>query len=464
MKSIRYIESALVFMICAGAATFMSCDRFLDAKPEKSMVIPSKLADLQALLDNSPFINYGYYPGLLEMGADDYYVTSSIFNGLPDFERSVYKWDDEPYYAQLNLIDFWKNCYAPVLTANTVLDELPVLQNENEVKAAEIRGAALFLRAFSFYQLAQVYAEPYEINGDNGGLGIPLRLTPDFNERSVRSTVKETYEQILKDLKEAFAILPDRSNFQTQPNKASASAMLARVYLSMEAYEDAGAYAEEALKRHAVLIDYNKIDLEEPIPFEVMNEETIFYAYSNGNMMLNPTRALISKDLLNQYDEHDLRRSAYYQAVDDDLYSFKGSYSGGLSGTFFVGLATDELYLIRAESYARQGNVSKAMDNLNQMMKYRWKVGEFTPYEARDAENALLLILAERRKGLVMRGVRWSDLRRLNRDPRFAKTLVRTVDNGGITETYTLGPNDKRYTYLIPQDVILKTGMQQNLR
>ncbi|MGI8583213.1 MAG: RagB/SusD family nutrient uptake outer membrane protein, partial [Chitinophagaceae bacterium] len=64
------------------------------------------------------------------------------------------------------------------------------------------------------------------------------------------------------------------------------------------------------------------------------------------------------------------------------------------------------------------------------------------------------------RKELVFRGQRWFDLRRLNKDPRFAKTLTRKL-NGKITE---LPANDPRYTEYIPLDVIGFTGMQQNMR
>ena len=60
-----------------------------------------------------------------------------------------------------------------------------------------------------------------------------------------------------------------------------------------------------------------------------------------------------------------------------------------------------------------------------------------------------------------MRGLRWTDLRRLNRDPRYAVTLTRSI-NG---TTYMLPPNDARYVYPIPDAVIAANpGMEQNVR
>jgi len=383
---------------------------------------------------------------------------------LPDFEQGIYRWESEPYYIQGNINNFWSFCYRPVLIVNTVLDELPAMKGADSERGKEIKGAALFLRAFSFFHLAQVYCAPYDIGGNNQGLGIPLRLSPDFNVRSVRSTVQETYDRILLDLNEALDLLPNQSDYQTRPNKTAAYAMLARVYLSMEEYDKAGRCADEALKRYDVLMDYNTMDLSVNIPFPVMNEETIFYAYSFGNQMLNPSRANINLDLYSTYADHDLRKDGYFTIKGEDVVAFKGAKHGRVNSDFFVGLATDELFLIRAECAVRQGKTADAMDDLNHLLSHRLEAEAFNGLTASDAEEALSIILLERRKELLMRGIRWSDLRRLNKDPRFAVTLVRMVDDGTQVQTYALPPNDLRYVYLIPQEVILKTGMQQNPR
>ncbi|RYE50331.1 MAG: RagB/SusD family nutrient uptake outer membrane protein, partial [Sphingobacteriales bacterium] len=119
-------------------------------------------------------------------------------------------------------------------------------------------------------------------------------------------------------------------------------------------------------------------------------------------------------------------------------------------------------FLIRAECSARTGNTEEAMADLNALMEKRWVRGKFKPFTAASPEDALTKILIERRKELIMRGVRWSDLRRLNKDPRFAKTLKRVLINGTDTKTYTLLPGDPRYILKIPADVIALTGMEQN--
>jgi hypothetical protein len=92
-------------------------------------------------------------------------------------------------------------------------------------------------------------------------------------------------------------------------------------------------------------------------------------------------------------------------------------------------------------------------------MSYRVVTGSFTPYPVMSAAEALDTVLAERRKELAFRGIRWSDLRRLNQED-WNITLTRNL-NG---TPYTLPPNSKLYTLPIPPDVIQESGIAQNPR
>jgi hypothetical protein len=95
------------------------------------------------------------------------------------------------------------------------------------------------------------------------------------------------------------------------------------------------------------------------------------------------------------------------------------------------------------------------------LLSHRWRPGTFTGYTISNASEALDTILVERRKELAFRGIRWSDLRRLNKEVGRAITLTRNI--GG--NVYTLPPTDSLlYTLPIPPDVINDTQMQQNPR
>ncbi len=91
----------------------------------------------------------------------------------------------------------------------------------------------------------------------------------------------------------------------------------------------------------------------------------------------------------------------------------------------------------------------------------RWKTGTFVPFTANTQEEALQIILQERRKLLLGRNLRWTDLCRLNLDLRFAVTLTRNVKG----QQYTLPPNDPRYTMYIPNaEVLVNQLVEQNQR
>jgi starch-binding outer membrane protein, SusD/RagB family len=165
----------------------------------------------------------------------------------------------------------------------------------------------------------------------------------------------------------------------------------------------------------------------------------------------------VDSTLYSSYATNDLRRTMFFKATGSAFY-FVGSYNGNTSP--FGGIATDEIFLIRAESKARSGNKDAAMADLNTLLQKRFRTGFFTPLTASDANDALVKVLKERRKELVLRGTRWADLRRLNKEPQFATTISRIVN----AQTYTLPPNDLKYTFVLPLKVIQITGMPQTPR
>jgi hypothetical protein len=195
--------------------------------------------------------------------------------------------------------------------------------------------------------------------------------------------------------------------------------------------------------------------------FNRFNQEVIFAEVME---QLNPSPVsdfivYVDSTLYGSYANGDLRQSLYFSNFGTGGIYFSGFYDQ--EGFAFCGLATDEQYLIRAECEARLGNVAAAMQDLNTLLQARWASGLFTPYMAVDATDALGQILTERRKELVFRGLRWTDLRRLNKDPRWQKTLYRGIG----TTMYSLPPGDPRYVYPIPDNVIgFNPNMPQNPR
>lgn len=435
-----------------------SCRKnWLQERTDQSITVPTTLIDFQNLLNYTGKMNL-QFGDMREVASDGHYFSATFFSG-PSQTLNAYTWTKHvPFLA----VKDWNNSYSLILVCNIVLEGLEKFKPENSVDQAlwdRLKGEALFLRSYYFFDIAQTFAPPYKSSTANSDLGIPLRLNSDLTELSIRSTVEETYKRIVEDLKLAIPLLPSLPIYKTNPSKWAANAMLSRVYLSMEEYAKAKEYADACLFQSGTLMNYNNDNEINPslsTPFsQVLNKEIIFFS----TLFLGRTNYLIDTALFKAYSSSDLRRSMFYRVTGTGAnisVTFKGCYG---STSLFSGLATDEIYLIRSECNARLGNRDAALQDLNSLLIKRYQTGNFVPVSAVDADDALAKVLIERKKELILRGLRWSDLRRLNRDPRFAVTLNRYNVLG---VNYSLEPNSLRYTFPIPDDIIQYSGVQQN--
>jgi tetratricopeptide (TPR) repeat protein len=453
------INRTLVFSITVLMVSVnFSCKKFLDARPSSSLS-RIKVDNLQSILDDYGVMNSGY-PNYGEVSSDDYFLLDASYN-LPNLqpERDLYTWRPRPQlYPTAH--DLWATHYKVIYNTNLVLETL----NEPEGKATDaaitdpLRGSARFFSAYAYFQLAQLYAKPYDATTAAQDLGIPIRKSALLDDKPKRGTVEETYTRIVDDLKEAINLLPISSTVKSRPNKKAAYAALARTYLAMGDYVNAGKMADECLKLYNTLINFNTLSKTSLTPFSRFNDEVLFHATAGASTALNPATAKVNRNLYDMFAANDLRKQIYFKAVGSN-YKFSGNYEPVTTGTMFTGLAVDEVYLIRAECYARGGHADLAMTDLNTLLRSRWS-GAYTDMTAIDGDDALVKVLNERRKELIFRGLRWSDLRRLNKETRFQITLSRTA----LGETYTLPPNDLRYTLIIPQMVLDQIGGEQNPR
>lgn len=451
----------LLIIVLSSLVVCQSCnDSWLDAKPDKSMVVPETIMDYQALLDNSTqTFNVSQPSGLGEISAGDFYISFASWSSLfTKQEKSAYVWAPTERFYEGELSSGWEQGYKRILTANLILEGIEKIKPSPAERQVwnNVKGSALFFRSFDFFNLSQEYCKPYTSASAHTDLGLPLRTESNVNSQVRRSSVQQTYDQIIKDLKPASQLLGKTPLSKTRPSKQAVFALLARTYLSMENYDQAGVYADSALQIQNELIDYTTLNTNAAYPIGRFNTETIFHSsFSYG--IFNASRLIVDPALISMYAGDDLRRVIFFKLVPNGGMSFKGNYSGDKN--LFGGLATDELYLIRAECKVRAGNLSAALSDLNKLLRSRWK-GKYQDIVLQDQEAVLSIILKERRKELVFRGLRWGDLRRLNRDSRFAVTLTRTLDG----QVYQLLPRDKRYVLPIPEQEVTLGGIVQNER
>ncbi|MDH5827774.1 RagB/SusD family nutrient uptake outer membrane protein [Sphingobacterium faecium] len=449
-----YISICSVYAMLA----FCCCTNFLEVKPDIKMVIPKSLQDAELLLNDYATMNTGY-PIYGEWSADEYYITAETFDARLDFDlRNTYTWMDIIY----DDVSQWQRPYRTVFNANQVIEIIDKGKvDNNTAKAKSLLGVAHFFRAFAFQQLVEVFAPAYQVTTASTEMGIPLRLSPDMDEPSTRASVQETYNQIVQDYKEASYRLPIDEGIKGRPFQASAYAGLARTYLVMGKFEEAYAYADSCLQLNRDLMDFNDLKSGNSLPIARFNIEVLFAAISATSGPMNLNYGLVDSTLYKSYAPTDLRKTIFFRAntYPLDSYGYKGSYDNGMAN-LFVGLTTSEVYFIKAEAAVRIGKIDAALTALNTLGVSRYERDKYVAVTERNPASLLSLILKERQKELVFRGRRWSDLKRLNLDPRFQKTLKREIH--GIV--YQLEPNSRKYAYRIPEIVVNNGKIPQNIR
>lgn len=444
----------ILFISTVVLTTGSSCKKFLDAKTDSKIDTPRSITDLEGML-NYYFVVNAKNPMYGEFSSDNIYLSDASWASALDIQRALYCWQK---FDGANAD--WFGSYQGIFYCNVIIESLSKidLSGVEESRMDNVRGSALFLRAFNHFALAQLFTKPFDSTSADTDLGLPIKINSDYNEHVGRASVMETYNQIIKDYKECIPLLPIVPATRNLASRPAAYAALSRLFMSMRDYRRANLYADSCLELYKPLLDYNTVNANAAIPFMPLNDEIIFDARTNANAFLGPTYAKIDSVLYKSYDNNDLRKLIFFKKNSDGSISFKGQYTGNSGTNLFCGLATDEIYLTKAECCAREGDRTKALLFLDSVLIKRYKTGQFAQSIAPDAQAALTLILNERRKELVFRTIRWMDLRRLNFEDSFKKSLVRYI-NGQV---FTLEPNSLRYVLLIPDATIKLSGLVQN--
>ena len=481
MKKIHIILASAFCLFAAG------CDDFLDEKP-KELFIPYTIQHYEGMLNNRHIVALG------DMNID--YLTDDAslpeppegFQGPPAFNlytaigtqtltargQNIYKFDPVPY-SEGDSEMAWSESHNRLFYYNTVANNILDVKEGTEQQRRSIWAEALLQRAVEHFYLVNLYAMHYDPATADEELGIPIVNKADISAKFERSTVAQTYAHILRDLENARTYLPEKpvaNNFRA--SQAAGFAMTAKVYFTMADYENALIWVEQALAKNSALLDMNNHDTATgwafgseavahvpgtPVEWSTMprgidNPETILNRHNLQPFGLGGSGARVcaSPELQALYDQqNDMRWYLWY--IDSwppagPMMTFMTLYGVRLflRGDYYnICLGTPEMYLIRAECYARKGELGKALADVNELRRHRLRpegFEELTPADfGNDNERVLRFVLEERRRELAFTGNRHVDLKRLNKEPRFAKTVIHTVAD---TE-YKLEPNSRYY-------------------
>lgn len=451
--------------ICLFVASLTGCRKYIDETPIQNSRVLEYTDDYVALVNNREYLELSYgLPNLLS--SDDVDLTApEVLNAvkLNPIWTQIYTWT-KPFYAATSDDYEWNYPYRAIYQMNVIIEGIMRSKNGTLSLKQVTLAEALVHRAMNYFTLMSIYAKQYDEQTAANDPGVPLLLTPELFVDLTRASVKKVYEQMLADVKAAIPALPLTQPTNMKPTKAAAYALLSKLYLNMRAFNEAAAFADSALAIKGALADYNPYVATATYTFpSQFNDKEVILRKVQRNAF-NP--AQLNPALLALLDTKDIRYKLFVQPGSKLSPSFTGlgfypreRYSGGSPDRAAVGLTVPDLWLTKAECFARAGDKDKAMQMVNDLRKMRFSPADYADLTATDAADALRIVVEERRREFFGRGLRWLDQRRLNKDPQFAKTVTRTFDG----KTFTLEPNSNAYVFPIPINLIaLNPEMEQN--
>lgn len=461
------MKKLAIYSITLLALFSSSCKKFLDVTP-KGKFLPKTVAEYELFM-NDPLIADAAY-GYEEWMTDDVALTDDGLGLLGD-SRSArsYLWAKDLFKVMEDDGE-WNGLYKNIYNCNLVLQEIGTATGGTPEDVSRITAEAKIHRAFAYFHLAGLFGNDYQAATAGTDLAVPILLVPDLEAKTKRATVKEVLDQVIKDLSEALAEsgLPDMGRNYVHPGKAGAYALQARVYLYMGNYEQAQKAASAALALKNTLLDYNTISFSNPakpysglkgLPTVDANPENILSRTTSQGGII--ARFMINPELLGILGEKDLRYVYSFTRILKNASYPVNPYPDYFANYINYSIGVPEMMLTKAECMARSNSKDEAINLLNTLRQKRFKPAEYTALTASTAEEALVQVLQERRRELMYHGVRWFDLKRLNRDPRFKKDLTRSYKN----VTYTLEANSARYLLQIaPKIITINPAIIQNPR
>lgn len=422
------LRIASISRVAAAAlltASTLACDGLLDVEPTESVgpdIAAGTLEGVQALLT-------GVYNRLQhgdKYGADMMLEPEILAdNGRPSDPPNQFVGE---YLNQIGShFETWDTRYQTINEANFVVASVDALDADASVKD-QIKGEALFLRALTYFDLARMFA--YEPNHIVGGwdVGLVLRTEPTLTAEDAavkpRSTVLETYQLIESDLLQSIELTAAGTDNVYFANQAAAEALLARLYLYWERWEEAASYATRALEHTTAVLasasEYPSIFATQP------NPESLFelnYDPATETLWVNDCAACFTHpagtwfsvwptdELLALFEPGDIRNQLFPSTADGIRYVNKYTESVGDNTDNMPIIRYSEVLLIRAEANAETGREDLARADLTRLRANR-KVGPITA----SGEALTQATLDERRRELAFEGHRWFDLKRRGMD------------------------------------------------
>lgn len=374
-----------------------------------------------------------------------------------------------PTYRRPNFV--WSIFYEYINNSNYVLNNVDEIQSDNVAFKDFIKAEAYTIRAYSYFQLIQLFQNTYI--GNESAKGVPIYTAPT-QEGAPRSSVQEVYNLIVEDLDNAIGLFA-KSDYADEsistPDVSVAKAMRARVALVMQDWSKAATMAKEARAGRINTADQYASGFSDAAKMvwlwglPVNDEQSTIYGSFFSH--LDPTikgyaglgysvKSITWKGedaLIPQMQEGDVRKSLLKNSGFDVPVYHKFSASGGKNfSADYVMMRPEEMLLVEAEALANQNDVTTAQTLIQELWDNRIQKSEtikkVPKVKFTDKQDALNKIYLERRIELWGEGFRLKDVKRLKQTVDRSKS----GHTGEAAKTYE--PGCPEFTYVIPQKEI----------
>lgn len=419
----------ILITLCLGVVvTFYGCDGLLDTEPASSVDPEAAQSSLEGMESLSVSM-HSRLRAEARYGRDLMLKGDVLADNTDRHPTTSGRYEGHSVNRHGSHFTLWASGYNVVNEANYIIAGIDQLENVPEDTQNRLLGEAYFMRAYAYHDLVRIFSyEPGRevvVDGRPWDAGAILRTEPTRDVSQAddrpRSTNQETYDLIVADLEEAINYLEGSDRGTYYANYEAALMLMARVQLYLENWEEAADYAAQAMEVTGVTLvdeaDYAGIYETHPNPesiFEINIDPATETLGSDDalDQYLTPDGwfdIIPSQNLLDLYDEDDVRLELY--GTSDDGYPYAMKYTGS-KGTYTDNIAMmryPELLLIRAEAYAEQDLGSEAVEDLETLRIARGLAAYTTPPTGEDLIDE---IMAERRRELAFEGHRWFDLKR----------------------------------------------------
>ena len=427
MKRITIISILVSLVALAG------CKKYLDVQP-RGVIIPEKTSDYEGVLNSFLLLNAN--------NTLQYLATDDVVNATPvttfNATANIYYWRGRVDEQPTDVPNIWAQKYNNIRELNLVTSEVMNSTGGTEQQKKQLYAEAQVMKAYEYFYLMIAFSPAYDQTTAKTVYGVPIVTSVDPTAPVPDRLDLQTFvDELLAMITNSIADLPVTNVNKTRVTKEVAYGLLSKIYLYLGDYANTLKYADMVLSGgNATILNYNSYTTT-TFPRTNVSPEELWYRY--GAVITYQ----MSPDIIAKFDLAKDLRIALFSRLSGTIRQWA---PGAIIPNY--GVSYTEMYLNKAEVLARNGDITNALAIVNNTIrKNRFSTANYTALTATTAEQALNAVLDERRRELAFKGLRWSDMKRLDKEGRMPQ-VKRLSSTGAVLAT--LEPRDKDYTFQIP--------------